>query len=83
MIGMSARYTHQQVSDLTSFDYGDEFTSEEQVFAYFTAAAMSEMFGHLTPGERGPMPTDGELREMAEAVLRNGWHLAPGFRGWQ
>lgn len=56
------------VHEATGFDNGDLFESEQQVREYFTVANIGSMFGECPY-------TQAELDEMAEAVIRNGWHM--------
>jgi len=63
--GMSGVFIDEQ----TGFAQGEMFTSPEQVRAYFTVENMTAMFG--SHHEATPEVMD----EMAEAVLREGWHM--------
>lgn len=69
-----ARWTRQEISDVTGFDRGDVFESEEQLREYFTVANMRDMFG---PDDE--LPTQEELDEMCETVLEHRWHLSPSW----
>lgn len=64
-------WTRADIHDATGFDSGDLFTSEEQVREYFTVENMRDMFGECPY-------TQEELDEMAEAVIRHGWHMVHG-----
>jgi len=61
-------WTRTQIRDATEFDSGDLFTSEEQVREYFTIENLRSMFGECSL-------TQDELDEMAEEVIRHGWHM--------
>lgn len=71
--------TEEQMTRLdgTGYANGDTFSSEAQVREYFTVANMLHMFGQ--PDD--PMTPDAiaewqdELNQMADAVIRNGWHM--------
>lgn len=52
----------------TGYANGARFTSESQVREYFTADTMREMFGDCE------IPTDAELREMADKVIAERLH---------
>lgn len=56
------------ISDTTGFDNGAEFASEDEVRAYFTTAAMEEMFGD----DHGA--SQAILDQMAKVVIENRWH---------
>lgn len=68
----------QQISDLTGFDTGDEFTSERQVRRYFTLENMRQMFtGFGQEGDNLALDLDEDtLDSMADDVIENRWHCA-------
>jgi len=61
-------WTRERIHEATNFDAGDLFQSEAQVRAYFTVENIEAMFGECSL-------TQEELDEMAEAVIRHGWHM--------
>lgn len=61
-------WTRAEIHDATGFDNGDLFESEAEVREYFTVESIEFMFGECPY-------TQAELDEMAEAVIRNGWHM--------
>lgn len=65
-------YSEQQISELTAFDKGDEFESEDQVRKYFTVENVKSMF----PNDETSVSQD-QLDEMADLVIENGWHMKP------
>lgn len=62
-------WTRDDISEMTGFDHGDLFQSEEQVREYFSIPNIEAMFGSC------PF-TQEQLDEMAEEVIRHGWHMA-------
>lgn len=81
--------TREKASQLTGFDFGEQFSSPQEVREYFTVSNIREMFGG--PVCTSPPPetdaddgciytTQRELDEMAEAVIENGWHCRCGPR---
>lgn len=72
-----SNYTQQQISDLTGFDCGDQFTSEDQVRDYFTFNNMKAMFVTYPGDDDNPALsiTDDQLDAMADAVITNRWHM--------
>ena len=62
----------EYISEQTGFDLGERFTSEDQVRAYFTVDSMVEAFGP----EDGAALTQGDLDDMADAVIAHRWHCA-------
>lgn len=59
-----------EISSRTGFDAGEEFATEEQVRAYFTAEAQREMFGADAVADQD------ELTQYADAVIEAGVHCA-------
>ena len=55
------------ISNVTGFDAGDMFTSEEEVRYYFTTDNLTGMFAE-------DPPTQDTLDEWADAVTENRWH---------
>jgi len=58
------------INDATGFANGDEFGSDEDVREYFFPHAQREMFGDQAEQDANL------LREWAEKVIRNRWHMA-------
>src|SRR5690606_29206869 len=61
-------WTRTQIHEATGFDNGDLFRSEAEVREYFTVENMRSMFGECSLSQ-------DELDEMAEEVIRHGWHM--------
>ena len=75
----------RRISDLTGFDVGDRFESEQQVRRYFSLETMRQIFGDAVgyvdeeTGEPADNPAlalfQSELDSMADAVIENRWHM--------
>lgn len=59
---------------MTGFDNGEMFTDDD-VREYFTVENMTEMFGGNLAADYPDLTDQDYLDEMAETVIRNGWHI--------
>ncbi len=69
--GAVGRMSFDELNDSTGFARGERFETEEEVRAYFTVENMESMFGCVEC-------TPESMTEMADLVIRKGWHVVPG-----
>ena len=66
----------QEISEKTGFDRGELFNSPDEVRRYFTTTSMEEMYGGDLRADYPELADQNALNEMADMVIRNGWHIS-------